>query len=145
MKYQIGRAGRVAIARFDDGDDVLGGIGKLARDESIMAGVVYLVGGMKGGKFVVGPEEEGKLPPKPLWRQMTEAHEVLAFGTIFWEGDEPRVHLHGAFGKRDEVHVGCLRKDSEAFLILEAVIMEIDGVDAKRVLDPEVGLPLLKL
>ena len=145
MKYQIGRAGRVAVARFDDGDDVLGGIVKLARDEGIKAGVVYLVGGMKGGKFVVGPEEEGVLPPKPVWREMTEAHEVLAFGTIFWEGQEPRVHLHGAFGKRDEVRVGCLRKDSEAFLILEAVIMEIDGVDAERVLDPSVGLPLLKL
>jgi predicted DNA-binding protein with PD1-like motif len=145
MKYQIGRTGRVAVARFDDGEDVLGGIVKLARDENIKAGVVYLVGGMKGGKFVVGPEEEGALPPKPLWREMTESHEVLAFGTIFWEGKEPRVHLHGAFGKRDEVRVGCMRKDSEAFLILEAVIMEIDGVDAERVLDPEVGLPLLKL
>lgn len=145
MKYQIGQTGRVAVARFDDGDDVLGGISKLARDEGIRAGVVYLVGGMKGGKFVVGPEEEGKLPPKPVWRELTESHEVLAFGTIFWEGDEPRVHLHGAYGKRDEVRIGCMRKDSEAFLILEAVVMEIVGVDAKRVMDPEVGLPLLQL
>ena len=145
MKYQIGRTGRVVVARFDDGEDVLGGIVKLAKDEDIRAGVVYLVGGMKGGKFVVGPEEEDTLPPKPVWREMTESHEVLAFGTIFWEGSEPRVHLHGAYGKRDEVRVGCMRKDSEAFLIIEAVIMEIEGVDAKRVLDPEVGLPLLKL
>ena len=144
MKYQIGRTGRVVVARFDDGEDVLGGIVKLAKDEDIRAGVVYLVGGMKGGKFVVGPEEE-TMPPKPVWRELTESHEVLAFGTIFWEGDEPRVHLHGAFGKRDEVRVGCLRKDSEAFLIIEAIIMEIDGVDAKRVLDPSVGLPLLQL
>ena len=145
MKYQIGRTGRVVVARFDDGEDVLGGIVKLAKDEDIRAGVVYLVGGMKGGKFVVGPEEEDARPPKPVWRALTQSHEVLAFGTIFWEGSEPRVHLHGAYGKRDEVRVGCMRKDSEAFLILEAVIMEIDGVDAKRVLDPSVGLPLLQL
>ncbi len=145
MKYQIGKTGRVAVARFDDGEDVLGGIVKLAKDEKIKAGVVYLVGGMKGGKFVVGPEEEDARPPKPTWREMTESHEVLAFGTIFWEGQEPRVHLHGAFGKRDEVRVGCLRKDSEAFLIIEAVIMEIEGVDAERVMDPSVGLPLLQL
>ncbi len=145
MKYQIGRTGRVAVARFDDGEDVLGGIVKLAKDEDIRAGVVYLVGGMKGGKFVVGPEEDDARPPKPVWREMSEAHEVLAFGTIFWEGSEPRVHLHGAFGKRDEVRVGCLRKDSEAFLIIEAVIMEIEGVDAKRVMDPSVGMPLLQL
>ena len=145
MKYQIGSMGRVAVARFDDGEDVLGGISELAKKENIRAGVVYLVGGMKGGSFVVGPETDGEMPPKPSWRKLTESHEVLAFGTIFWEGDEPRIHLHGAYGKKDDVRVGCMRKDSETFLILEAVIMELDGIDATRELDPSVGLPLLKL
>jgi predicted DNA-binding protein with PD1-like motif len=144
MKYQTGRIGKIAVARFDDGDDVLAGIGGLVEKEGIRSGVVYLVGGMKGGSFVVGPEDE-TMPPKPVWRSMDESHEVLAFGTIFYEGDEPRVHMHGAFGKHDKVKVGCLRKDSETFLILEAVIMELDGINATRELDPAVGLPLLKL
>jgi predicted DNA-binding protein with PD1-like motif len=145
MQYQVGRTGRVAVARFDDGDDVLEGIRKLVKDENIRAGVVYLVGGMKGGSFVVGPEKDGEMPPRPSWRELKESHEVLAFGTIFWEGEEPRVHLHGAYGKKDEVRVGCMRKDSETFLILEAVIMELEGINAVRELDPNVGLPLLKL
>jgi len=144
MKYQTGSIGKVAVARFDDGDDVLGGIGDIAKKEGIRSGVVYLVGGMKGGSFVVGPEDE-TMPPKPVWRKIDESHEILAFGTIFYEGDEPRIHMHGAFGKRDSVKVGCLRKDSETFLILEAVIMELDGINATRELDPAVGLPLLKL
>jgi len=144
MKYQTGRIGKVAVARFDDGDDVLSGIGDIAKKEGIRSGVVYLVGGMKGGSFVVGPEDES-MPPKPVWRKIDESHEILAFGTIFYEGDEPRIHMHGAFGKRDSVKVGCLRKDSETFLILEAVIMELDGIDAVREMDPAVGLPLLKL
>jgi len=145
MKYQTGRIGKVAVARFDDGDDVLKGIGDIAKKEGIRAGVVYLVGGMKGGSFVVGPQDETSMPPKPEWRDLKESHEILAFGTIFYEGDEPKIHMHGAFGKRDNVRFGCLRKDSETFLILEAVIMELDGINATRELDPSVGLPLLKL
>lgn len=144
MKYQTGKIGKIAVARFDDGDDVLAGIGDISNKEGIRSGVVYLVGGMKGGSFVVGPEDE-TMPPKPVWRNLGESHEVLAFGTIFYEGDEPRIHMHGAFGKHDKVKVGCLRKDSETFLILEAVIMELDGINATRELDPTVGLPLLKL
>ena len=144
MKYQTGKIGKVVVARFDDGDDVLKGIADISKKESIRSGVVYLVGGLKGGSFVVGPKDE-TMPPKPNWRQLGESHETLAFGTIFYEGEEPRIHLHGAFGKGDSVKVGCLRKDSETFLILEAVIMELEGINAVRELDPNVGLPLLKL
>jgi len=100
---------------------------------------------MKGGSFVVGPQDETTMPPKPVWRGLGESHEILAFGTIFYEGEEPKIHMHGAFGKGDSVKVGCLRKDSETFLILEAVIMELEGINATRELDPSVGLPLLKL
>jgi predicted DNA-binding protein with PD1-like motif len=144
MKYRTGSIGRVIVAKFDDGDDVLEGISRIAKDEEIMAAVFHLVGGMKRGRFVVGPEKD-EFPPTPMWRDLRESHEVIAIGTIFYEGDNPKIHLHGAFGKGDKISLGCLRQESETFIILEAVIMEIKGIDAKRVIDPEVGLPLLKL
>lgn len=144
MKYQSGRAGRIVVARFEDGEDVLGNLVKIATDEGIRAAVLYLVGGMKQGRFVVGPEKD-ELPPRPLWRELSESHEIIGIGTIFPEGDAPKVHLHGAFGKRDEVKLGCLRADSATFLVLEAVIVEIEGVRARRELDPATGLALLKL
>ncbi|MEJ2313578.1 MAG: DNA-binding protein [Nitrospirota bacterium] len=145
MNYQVGSAGRVVVARLSDGDDVLAGLVKIARDEGIRAGVLWLIGGVKKGRAVVGPKEEGSLPPKPVWFDIEESHEVVATGTLFWEGDEPRVHLHGAFGKGDSVRAGCLRGESETFLVLEAVIMEIQGVKAAREMDPSVGLALLKV
>ena len=43
------------------------------------------------------------------------------------------------------VKVGCLRGASETFLVLEAIIIEIEGIDAKREPDPVSGLTLLKL
>ena len=144
MKYQIGRPGRIVVARLEDRDDVLGSIISIAKKENLRAGMVSIVGGMREGSIVVGPETE-TMPPVPVWKQLGESHEVTGFGTIFWQDDEPKVHFHGAFGKKDMVKVGCLRQNSETFLVLEAVIVEIDGVDAKRELDPESGMVLLKV
>ncbi|MDI6744000.1 MAG: DUF296 domain-containing protein [Thermodesulfovibrionales bacterium] len=144
MKYQVGRAGRVVVARFEDKEDVLSNLAGIAKEENIKAAAVYLVGGMREGSIVVGPEKD-VMPPVPMWRELGESHEIVGVGTIFYQGDEPRVHLHGAFGKRDNVKVGCLREKSETFLVLEAVIVEIEGVNAVRELDPVSGLALLKL
>jgi predicted DNA-binding protein with PD1-like motif len=144
MKYQVGRPGRVVIVRFEDRDDVIGNLVELAKREKIRAAVFYLVGGMREGSIVVGPEKD-EFPPTPVWKKLGESHEVVGVGTIFWLEDTPKVHFHGAFGKKDMVKVGCLRENSETFLVLEAVILEIDGVTARRELDPVSGMVLLKL
>ena len=144
MDYRVGRPGRVVVARFSDGDDVLAGLREIVRQENFRAAAFQLVGGLKGGRFVVGPERE-EMPPVPVWRELTESHEAVGFGTIFWQGDEPRVHLHGAYGKWGSVKAACLREGSEAFLVLEAVITELVGIEAVRELDPVSGMVLLKL
>ena len=144
MKYQVGRPGRIFVVRFEDRDDVLGNLVSLSKNENIRAAAVYLVGGMREGSIVVGPEKD-EFPPTPVWKHLGESHEVVGFGTIFWLNDEPRVHFHGAFGKKDMVKVGCLRENSETFLVLEAVITEIEGVTARRALDIDSGMVLLDL
>ena len=144
MKYQTGRLGRVIVVRFEDRDDVIRGLAEIAKKEGIKAGIVQIVGGMREGDIVVGPESE-EMPPKPVWKSLGESHEVFGIGTIFWQGDEPKIHFHGAFGKKEMVKVGCLRKNSETFLVLEAVIIEIEGINAKRELDPVSGMVLLKI
>jgi predicted DNA-binding protein with PD1-like motif len=144
MKYQVGRSGRVIVSRFEDGEDALENIIDIVKKENIRSAVFYLIGGIRQGRVVVGPEKE-ELPPKPVWREIKESHEVLGIGTIFWQECEPKIHFHGAFGKKDMVKVGCLRETSETFLIIEAVIIEIDGIDARRAFDQASGLTLLEL
>ena len=144
MKYKTGTLGRVFVARFEDGDDILKELAETAKKEKIKGAIFHLIGGIKQGNIVVGPEKES-LPPVPVWRSIEESHELLGTGTIFWEGDEPKIHLHGAFGKGDEVRVGCLRQSSETFLVLEAVILELNGLDVKREFDKASGLTLLKI
>ncbi len=143
MEYRTAETGRVFVVRFADGDDLLGGLKDLARKENVKAAVFQVVGGIKRGEFVVGPETE-EMPPRPIWRKLSESHEVYGGGTIFWKDDEPLIHFHGTYGKRDSVKMGCLRKGSEVFLILEVVVFELKGLSAERVPDPENGLPLLK-
>ena len=144
MKYQIGEVGRVILARFEDGDEILDGLVGIARRENIRAGVVHLVGGVKRAKVVVGPEKD-ILPPTPVWRELRESHETAAIGTVFWHGDEPRIHLHGMYGKHDTVKMGCLREVADTFIVMEAIIVEIKGVNAVRDLDPVSQMVLLKL
>lgn len=144
MKYQTGRPGRIIVARFEDHEDVLVNLADIAKKEKVQAGVFYLVGGMREGSIVVGPEKD-EFPPVPVWKKLGESHEVVGLGTIFWMEDEPKIHFHGAFGKKDMIKMGCLRENSETFLVLEAVIIEIEGITAKRELDPVSGLVLLKL
>jgi predicted DNA-binding protein with PD1-like motif len=144
MKYQVGETGRVVVARFEDRENILQGLSEIAKKEDIKAGVFYLVGGMRSGRFVVGPEKE-ELPPVPIWHELLESHEIVGLGTIFWHGDEPKAHFHGAFGKRDNVKVGCMRENAETFLILEAIIIEIKGINAVREIDPVLNMVLLKI
>ncbi len=143
MEYRVGRPGRVVVARFSDGEDVLAGLAEIVRREQIRAASFALVGGMKGGRYVVGPEGD-EMPPRPVWRELSENHEAVGFGTIFWLGDEPKVHFHGAYGRGDSVKAGCMREGSETFLVLEVVITELLDMDAVRELDPASGFALLQ-
>lgn len=144
MQYQTGRPGRIVVVRFNDGDDFINGLADICRKEDIRAACFSIVGGIKKGKYVVGPETED-MPPIPVWRELTESHEASGFGTIFWHGDQPKVHLHAMYAKHDNVRSGCLRADSETFLVLEAVITEILDIKATREIDPASGMFLMQM
>jgi len=144
MRYTTGRQGRIVLAKFDDNDMVLEEITALVKKENIRAAFFFLVGGMKEGNFVVGPRDE-TMPPVPVWRSLEESHEVFGTGTIFWDDDTPRIHYHGAYAKGDSVKAGCLRENAKTFLVLEAVIIEIEGIKATRKKDGISGLPLLHI
>jgi len=144
MKYQVGSPGRIVVARFEDREDMLENLITIAKKENLRSAAFFIVGGMREGNIVVGPEKD-EIPPEPVWKKLGESHETVGFGTIFWQEDQPKIHFHGVFGKKDMIKMGCLREKSETFLVLEAIIIEIVGINAVRELDPVSGLTLLKL
>lgn len=52
---------------------------------------------------------------------------------------------HGVFGKGDLSLMGCIRANTEVYLILEVVIFEISGVNAVRQFNETLGLKALEL
>lgn len=144
MKYQSGKTGRVFVAKFEDKEDPLKELTELAKKENIRSGIFWLVGGLKGGRFVVGPESDD-LPPVPIWREIKGNNEIIGIGTIFWHKDEPKTHLHGVYGREDSVKMGCMRENPEVFLVLEAVIMEITDINVTREFDEKSKMILMNI
>jgi predicted DNA-binding protein with PD1-like motif len=144
MKYKQGSFGRVFVLKFEDKDDILEEMKKVATKERIMVGTIMLLGGLRSAGIVSGPKE-AVIPPDPLWVNFSDGREVLGIGTLFWKDEEPVIHLHGAIGREKETFTGCIRKDSTVFLVIEAVITEILGIDAHKALNDRTGLVMLEL
>lgn len=144
MQYTQGSIGRVFIIKFEDKDDLLEELKTIAKKENIKAATIMLLGGMRGAGVVAGPKKP-VIPPEPMWVTFDDGREVLAFGTLFWKDSEPAIHLHGAVGREQDTIVGCIRKDSSVFLVVEAVMTEIQGVEARKELDEKTGIAMLTL
>ena len=146
MDYQTGKIGRVIVARGFDGEDVYEEIESIAARESVNSAAVILIGGLRSARVVVGPKSPTG-PIEPQYTEFDDAREIAGVGTIFrdCDDDSPRLHLHAAIGRGDEVIAGCPRGGAKIFCVLEVVILEIDGLDATRALDPETAFKLLSL
>ncbi|SFG26011.1 Predicted DNA-binding protein with PD1-like DNA-binding motif [Desulfotomaculum arcticum] len=142
MKYRQGTTGRVFVARVDHGEDLLAELKNLADHEKIEAGILYVIGAVKEAALVVGPAECTK-PPVPVWRKIDDCREMLGVGTMFRDNGEPVFHLHSSLGKGDTVLTGCIRDDSEVYLVCEVIIVEITGTGAIKTFDAASGFKML--
>lgn len=143
MEYAVGRTGRIIAARLFEGEDLYESIHEIAVAENIKSAAVFITGGFREANVVVGPKQE---EPTVIgeFRGFVGPGEVLGVGTIYCDKKEPKLHIHTAIGKANEVMVGCPRDGTKTFLILEVTIIEIDGLNAERKLDEKTGLNLLR-
>ena len=144
MEYAVGKAGRVIAVRLFEGEDLYESIEKVARDEKLRCAAVLITGGIRKAEVVVGPKQE-KPKIEGAFRTFAGPGETLGVGTIYSDETGPKLHLHAALGRGDQSMVGCPRGGAQIFLILEVTIIEIEGIEAGRKLDPESGLSLLRL
>ena len=144
MEYAIGRVGRVIAARLFEGEDIYECIERIAKEQNVKNAAVFITGGFRKAKVVVGPKEE---KPKIVanFREFDGPGEALGVGTIYCDDEGPKLHMHTAIGKGEEAVVGCPRGGAKTFLILEVTIIEIEGIKAERKLDESTGLKLLKI
>jgi len=144
MEYTRGKLGRVFVARLSDGESIYDAVHEIAEKEHIVSAAVMAVGGMRSGRIVTGPEKTtGKVIPHI--EEFDDAREMVGFGTLFAQEGRPSLHLHAGIGKEKTAMVGCPRVAMSVYLVLEVVIIEICDLDARRELDPDFGVHLLKI
>jgi predicted DNA-binding protein with PD1-like motif len=143
VEYNVGHIGRVIAARLFEGEDLYESIESLARKEHIAAATVLITGGIRKANVVVGPKKE-KPKIEPNFQPFTGPGEALGIGTLYPGPDGPSLHIHTGIGKKDSVVIGCPRGGAEIFLILEVMILEIEGIHGQRMLDKDKGLHLLR-
>ena len=144
MRYKAGKVGRVVLARFDHGEQVVPALAGLCEKEGISSGWFFLFGAIRNGRLVAGPRE-ASLPPDPVWQEFTEPFEIVGMGSIAAGGGSPSIHLHSSLGRGKEVLTGCIRKEGEVFIVVEAMVLKILGLRATRSPDEQSGLELLTL
>lgn len=138
MEYQSGKVGRVFVVRFDHGDNFLKSLEDIIRKEEIICGWFQVLGGTRKAEVVIGPEKP-VMPPVPVWATVDEPRETIGVGSIFWDVDEPKIHLHATMGNHGETLTCCVRRGTEVYLLLEVIIFEIDGLTASRPWSEECG------
>ncbi len=131
MEYRVGSMGRVIVSRFDQGEDFLEGLKTLVKNETVKNGWFQILGGLRRSSLVTGPIEP-VMPPEPVWEDVDGARETVGSGTIFWNEGEPVIHLHAGLGHHGKTTIGCIRKNTTVYLLLEVIIFEIEGFAATR-------------
>lgn len=142
MEYEQANLGRTFIMKFAHGEDFLAELKNIVKQKEIKAGTIQLLGALAKAGVVVGPKKD-ELPPAPIEKNIDHAHEIVGIGTIFWEESEPKIHIHTAAGHDKDVMVTCIRKDTEVFIVIEAIVQEYTGTSAKRKPDKKTGMSLL--
>lgn len=142
MEYAVAKPGRIIAARLYEGEDLYESIESIAAKENIESAAVLITGGFRKASVVVGPSQE---KPKIVgnFKDFDGPGEVLGVGTIYWDAEGPKLHIHTAIGKGGEAIVGCPRGGAKTFLILEVTIIEMKQIKASRKFDEQTGLNLL--
>ena len=124
MKYTQGFMGKVFVARLDDGDSIKGSIENICIREGLRDAVVYLVGGLRDEK------REGKL---------------VGLGFVCPKNNKPDFLFHASIGNMQETFVGQSDATVVADQIVEAIVVELGGIDAMRFFDEKLGCDALTI
>ncbi len=147
MKYSECKPGRIFVICLENGDVVHQEIEQFARNQSIKAASLIIIGGAdKGSKLIVGPETRTAKPVSPMSIVLENVHEIVGAGTIFPDQKgNPVLHMHMACGRNSSSLTGCIRSGVKVWHTMEVILFELLESEGRRVFDSETGFTLLKL
>jgi len=145
MKFSQTNQGRVFVIRLEDGEILHEKIEEFAREHSIKAASLMVLGcADKGSKLIVGPENGRGKKIVPLEYILDNVYEITGNGTIFpGPTGEPVLHMHIACGRKGSAKVGCVRNGVKVWHLMEIILTELPDSIARRELDKATGFELL--
>jgi len=134
MKVAQGMIGRVLVARFDKGEELLESIKKVCKEVGIKHGIVYGVGGLSKVRLSVGSVDgESKVIEIDTKEKITNVSTLI--GIISTLGDEVHLHVHLTLSQPNGTIIsGCVLPGNLVNPSLEVVILEIQKAKLKRVI-----------
>ncbi len=146
MKYSEAKQGRIFVIRLEDGEIVHEEIEKFAKEHSVSAGFLTIIGGADSNStLIVGPKQARANPVQPLEVLLNHVHEIAGVGTLFPDDQgNPSLHMHMACGRHQTTTTGCVRKGVKVWHIMEVILVELIDTKGVRKLNPEIGFNLLE-
>lgn len=147
LLFTQAKMGRIFILRLHDGDHLPDVIETFADQKHLNSALCFFLGGANdGSRVVVGPKDGRAFPPEPMTTLLRGVHEAAGVGTIVQnEEGKPKLHMHAAFGRKEETVTGCVRLGVDVWQIGEVVILELTDTQAKRALDKKTGFEFLEV
>lgn len=143
MIYTGAKIGRTFVIKFENNDDIIMELEKLIKKEKIRSGFFMFLGGLKKGNLACGPQKP-VIPPVPEMIAFKDAWEVFGTGSVFEGKGGARIHMHTSLGKKLKTLTGCVKKNTAVFITMEAFLIELKGVKARKEIDKKTGINMLK-
>jgi len=146
MQYSEAKQGRIFVIRLEDGDIIHEELERFAREQSIRAAALIIIGGAdEGSTLVVGPAQGRAETISPMEHILDNVHEIVGTGTIFPnEEGTPILHCHIACGRSASTITGCVRTGVKVWHVMEIILFELVDTSAVRGHDPKTGFQLLE-
>jgi predicted DNA-binding protein with PD1-like motif len=146
MKFSSAIPGRIFVIRLEDGEILHESVEAFAQQQGIRAAALIVLGGAdEGSTLVVGPDVSRAAPVTPMEHILAGTSEATGVGTIFPNAQgKPVLHMHIACGREGSTVTGCVRRGVKVWHVMEIILWELTGTDAKRAMDTATGFELLQ-
>ncbi|MGB9711260.1 MAG: PPC domain-containing DNA-binding protein [Thermodesulfovibrio sp.] len=131
---------RVLQGRLFKGEEIVSGITKFLKENSITSGLISGIGAVKKARVGYYDQSEKEY----VSHEFNEPMEILSLkGNISIKDGEPFAHIHIVLSKKDFSCIGGHLYEAEVFAF-EFEILELEGNSFIRGFDEETGLFLWK-
>ena len=134
--------GEIIVARVEYGEDLLESRQKLCTENDIRNGVILSGYGTLGYASFFGLQSTDHPPPDFYRWRREEGYELLNFTGVI---ADYQVHAHLTISTEKGAVGGHMEKGCKVLTLAEVVIMKLENIRLKRLIDPRVKQNLLQV